>query len=180
MVKQGIYTELDGIRVANPVNASWAYTLETGDYVKKGEDRAREFYMPATGANGGQVSKAALADPWQSVTYHKTKDLIGVVTIFNVHVDSKGKGEVTRVKLPTLAHNSFQQTLIYSGRIGDRITLGYREFSNNMARPAYNNDVEYDLNESKIVGYKGARVEIIEATNQEITYKVMSNFLPTN
>lgn len=113
------------------------------------------------------------------MTYHKEKDLIGIVTIFNVHVDSKGNGNVSRVKLPTLAHNSFQQTLIYSGRIGDRITLGYREFSNNMARPAFNNDVEYDLNESKIVGYKGARVEVIKATNQEIKYKVLSNFIPT-
>lgn len=103
---------------------------------------------------------------------------MGIITIVNAHVNSKVSG-VKRVKLPTLADNSFQQTLIYSGRIGDRITLGYREFSNSLARPAFNNDVEYDLNESKIVGYKGARVEVIEATNQEITYKVLSNFITT-
>ena len=27
--------------------------------------------------------------------------------------------------------------------IGDKINVGYREFSNNTARPAFNNDVEY-------------------------------------
>lgn len=179
MVKQGTYTEIDGIHISKPVKASWAYTLESGNYVKKGEDKVREFYMPDSGPNGGAVQKSALADPWQSVTYHKTKDKIGVVTIFNAHVDSKVEG-VSRVKLPTLAQNSFQQTLIYSGRIGDRITLGYREFSNNMARPAFNNDVDYDLTESTTVGYKGARIEVIKATNQSITYKVFSNFISTN
>ena len=58
------------------------------------------------------------------------------------------------------------------------LTLGYREFSNDKARPAFNNDVEYDLNSSKIIGYKGARIEVIEADNQNITYKVLSNFNP--
>lgn len=69
-----------------------------------------------------------------------------------------------------------QQTLIYSGRIGNRITLGYREFNSDMARPAFNNDVTYDLSDSKILGYKGARIEVLNASNTEITYKVLSDF----
>lgn len=71
---------------------------------------------------------------------------------------------------------SFQSTLIYSGRIGNRITLGYREFQRNVARPAFNNDVAYDLSESMIVGYKGARLEVLSATNTEIRYKVLAGF----
>jgi hypothetical protein len=70
----------------------------------------------------------------------------------------------------------FQQTLIYSGKIGTKITLGYRESSGDLARPAFNNDVSYDLSESKILGYKGARLEVINATNTEITYKVIADF----
>lgn len=70
----------------------------------------------------------------------------------------------------------FQQHLLYNGKIGDRITLGYREFSNQMARPAFSNDVVYDLSESSMLGYKGARIEVIKATNTEITYKVLSGF----
>lgn len=69
-----------------------------------------------------------------------------------------------------------QQTLIYSGKIGNRITLGYREFSDGTARPAFNNDVAYDLSESRILGYKGARLEVVKATNTEITYKVLAGF----
>ena len=60
--------------------------------------------------------------------------------------------------------------------MGNKINIGYREFSSNSARPAFNNDVEYDLNESKQIGYKGALLEVIKATNQDITYKVLKNF----
>jgi hypothetical protein len=37
-----------------------------------------------------------------------------------------------------------------------------------MARPAFNNDVEYDLSESKLIGYKGAQFEVIEASNRAL------------
>jgi hypothetical protein len=36
--------------------------------------------------------------------------------------------------------------------------------------------VEYDLSESKIIGYAGARLEVIKATNTGIEYKVIKNF----
>jgi hypothetical protein len=72
--------------------------------------------------------------------------------------------------------NSFQQNLLYNGKIGNRIMLGYREFSSNLARAAFSNEVAYDLAESKILGYKGARIEVIMATNTEITYKILSGF----
>ena len=45
-----------------------------------------------------------------------------------------------------------------------------------MARPAFSNDVEYDLLESKTIAYKGAMIEVIEATNQHIKYIVKRNF----
>ncbi|MQA19166.1 hypothetical protein [Rugamonas rivuli] len=71
---------------------------------------------------------------------------------------------------------SLQQTLLYNGKIGNRITLSYREFSQDLARPAFTNEVAYDLSESKILGYKGARLEVISATNTELTYRVVAGF----
>ena len=81
------------------------------------------------------------------------------------------KADYEKKKYPVTNSDSFQQTLIYSGKVGDKINVGYREFSSNVARPAFNNEVEYDLSESKIIGYKGARIEVIEATNEYIKYK---------
>lgn len=84
--------------------------------------------------------------------------------------------EFSMDKATAFHKNSFQQTLIYSGKIGNRVTLGYREFSRDFARPAFSNEVTYDLSESNILGYKGARLEVIGATNTEITYKVLNGF----
>ena len=75
-----------------------------------------------------------------------------------------------------LSQDSFKQTLIYSGKVGNKINVGYREFSGSVARPAFNNNVEYDLSESLVIGYKGAQIEVLEATNQYIRYKVLRNF----
>jgi hypothetical protein len=71
---------------------------------------------------------------------------------------------------------TLQQTLLYNGKIGNRITLSYREFFDNRARPDFTNEVAYDLSESKILGYRGARLEVISATNTELVYKIISGF----
>lgn len=78
--------------------------------------------------------------------------------------------------MPSLHRDSFQQTLLYSGKVGNKINIGYREFSNSLARPAFNNNVEYDLSESKTIAYKGAQLEILEATNQHIKFRLIKNF----
>jgi hypothetical protein len=94
-----------------------------------------------------------------------------------------GKGQCSDIvyslenSMGTPMADHFQQTLLYNGRIGNRIALGYREFSGQVARPAFSNEVSYDLSESSIVGYKGARIEIIKATNTEVTYKIISGFI---
>ncbi len=177
MMRQGKYYEKDAINLSQDITFGLfrMYTLAPGDYIKTGEDKEAEYYQPGSGLRGGKVTKAALADPWESVQLLKNKNKIGIVTIFHVKVSEEANG-VTRVKRPFLADDSFQQTLIYSGKIGTKVKIGYREFSNNMARPAFNNDVEYDLSESKIIGYKGARIEILEATNEFIRYRVIQNF----
>ncbi len=72
--------------------------------------------------------------------------------------------------------NSLQQTVIYTGKQDNILKFSYREFSNDMARPAFTTDITYDLNESNIIGYKSFRAEVIEATNTEIKYKILNGF----
>jgi hypothetical protein len=177
MLKQGKFVERDAIFLARSMGVGLMspYTLLPGYYVKTGEDEDSEFYLPAEGGDGGHINKAALADPWESIQLYKHEPKVGIVTVFHVHVLSDSDG-IKRTKHLLLSDNSFQQTLIYSGKIGNKIKIGYREFSNNQARPAFNNDVDYDLDESKTIGYKGARIEIIEATNEFVKFKVLQNF----
>ncbi len=97
------------------------------------------------------------------------------ISVFKIKACNR-KASFDRRKYPIATENALQQTLIYSGKVGDKINISYREFSNDVARPAFNHDVEYDLSESMTIGYKGAQIEIIEATNELIRYKVLRNF----
>lgn len=70
---------------------------------------------------------------------------------------------------------TFRQELIYLGRSGDELSFKYREYSGSLARPAFSADLKYDLSESQTIGYRGARIEVIEAGNQLIRYRVNSH-----
>ncbi len=177
MVHQGKYVESDAIfmRSDTVIGLLAVYTFTRGYYLKKGSDQESEFYLPEGGSESGRVIESPIADPFQVIRLDKKSgDLCGVTT-FNLEACTD-KHDYERKKYPIASHDSFQQILIYSGRIGDKVNIGYREFSNNVARPAFSNDVEYDINDSNIIGYKGCQIEIIEANNQYIKYKVIKNF----
>jgi hypothetical protein len=53
------------------------------------------------------------------------------------------------------------------------MTIQYREFKNDIARPAFTQEIKYDLSQGKEIGYTGSRFEIIRATNTELVYKVL-------
>jgi len=79
-------------------------------------------------------------------------------------------------KIFRIKSNSFQQIIEYNGKSGSTLKFTYREFSSNMARQAYTSDFTMDLLEGNQIGYKGALLEIISATNSRIEYKVIRNF----
>jgi hypothetical protein len=175
MLKQGKYKEHAALFVPTKRDVTWAYEVHPGYYLMSGQDEKAEYYVPESGSAGGHVEKAVLADPWKSVMARKNKPELCVVTILNAVV-CKPVNDLQRLKRPILADDAFQRTLIYNGRVGSKINIAYREFSNSLARPAFNNEVEYDLNESKVIGYKGAELEVLEATNQHIKFRLIRNF----
>ncbi len=72
--------------------------------------------------------------------------------------------------------NSFQQSLMYNGKIGNKINIAYREYDEGRARPAFSNEVEYDMSESDIIAYKGAIIKVLEFSNTQLKYQVIKNF----
>lgn len=66
-----------------------------------------------------------------------------------------------------------RKELIYTGVSKNVITVIYREYKDDMARPAYTQELKYDLGEGRVIGFKGARFEVIEATNTGIRYRVL-------
>lgn len=70
----------------------------------------------------------------------------------------------------------YKQEFIYNGKVGSGVKFIYREYINNIARPAFQQDLQYDLNESNIIGFKGLRIEIVNTTNTSVEYKILSGF----
>jgi hypothetical protein len=176
LLRQGKYSEQDAILLSEDftVGLTSPYTLMRGHYIKQGDDAETEFYIPSS-KDGGRIEKNLFSDPPKIVQAYKTLKKLCVITVLNGVVCSEG-AQFSRTKQPIESVDSFQQALIYSGRVGNRVRIGYREFSTSLARPAFNNEAEYDLNDSKTIGYKNARLEILDATNESIRYRVLSNF----
>jgi hypothetical protein len=80
------------------------------------------------------------------------------------------------IEIVSVSQNNFKQEFIYNGKAGNILKFSYREFTNDMARPAFNQDVQYDLSESNEIGFKGARFLVLNATNMKLEYKVLSAF----
>lgn len=71
--------------------------------------------------------------------------------------------------------NSFRAQILYSGLSGNTIKTVYREFVEDLARPAFSQELQYNLDESKIISYKSVRIEILKATNTQIDFKVIGD-----
>lgn len=176
LVRQGAYIEHDAIQVTTSISAG-LYTIHPGIYLKTGDAPGQELFFPG-GSNPGRVTKSAFADDWSYVIIKKENPpRICVLTSYNSAITTcSAAGGYTRTKVESQVANSFQQTLIYNGKVGNKLNIGYREFSNSLARPAFNNNVEYDLSEGSLIRYKGAELQIIEATNQYLRFKLIKNF----
>lgn len=66
-----------------------------------------------------------------------------------------------------------RKELIYSGKSGNTIEISYREFRGGLAAPAFYQNLKYDLSESKKITFQNFQIEIINAGNQSITYRVV-------
>ncbi|WP_312971082.1 hypothetical protein [Acinetobacter gerneri] len=170
MLTQGTYTEREALHIKERKSAFGGVFVNKGYFLKTGEDAKGSYYQARNDIpDGGSINSPniglVLLDNGE----------ICILTAFSTK-DCKLKLNGEKTKVSVASDNSFQQTLIYNGKVGNKINIGYREFSSSLARPAFNNDVEYDLSESKTIGYKGALLEVIEANNQSIKYKVLKNF----
>ena len=84
--------------------------------------------------------------------------------------------EFAEILTPIPKKEYFKQDFIYNGKVGNAIKFTYREYADDLARPAFTQDLQYDLTESSIIGFKGIRIEILSATNIKIQYKVLSYY----
>ena len=67
-----------------------------------------------------------------------------------------------------------KKELIYQGKQGDTLRFRYREYINDIVRPAFDQTVEYNLDTDKVVTFRGMKILVDNADNQEIAYRIVS------
>lgn len=84
----------------------------------------------------------------------------------------------TTSSIALLGQDSFRYVALYQGKIGNKIRISFREFYKSMARPAFTQDIDYELESdgTALVGFKGLRIQVLKATNLDITYKVIKDY----
>ena len=136
---------------------------DSGKYY--GDSRATYTMLGATVPSGERAGIYVPNDPTQSaVIYHYTSSYkLGKVPVSGIQP----------TVIETWGEDSFKRELVYLGVQQNSITIQYREFKNDIARPAFTQEIKYDLSQGKEIGYKGSRFEIVRATNTELVYKVL-------
>lgn len=70
---------------------------------------------------------------------------------------------------------AFTAELIYSGLAGKVMRAVYREYVGDMARPAFSQELQYDVGTDRTIAYKSLRMRVDSASNSAIRYEVTSD-----
>lgn len=73
------------------------------------------------------------------------------------------------------SHDFVRKELLYSGKSGSTIEVSYREFRGGFAAPAFFQNLKYDLTESNVIRFQRFRIEVVQADNQAIRYKILDD-----
>ena len=95
---------------------------------------------------------------------------------FSVSLKPKQEPKYEFTRVDDYSQPGFKQELIYNGRVDNYIKFLYRELFFGTARSPFNQEVQYDINDGNTIGFKGLRIEILEATNTKIKYRVLNSF----
>lgn len=115
----------------------------------------------------GQTKTATIGDAFlvdQDGELIKTKQWVGLIN------SPDGWGITSHYSA-----NFIRKELLYSGRTGNTIEIAYREFRGGFAAPAFSQNLKYDLSESRTIQFQKFSIEVINADNQRITYKVLND-----
>lgn len=79
---------------------------------------------------------------------------------------------VRTIEKTSTTQESFQVDVLYQGLSKGEVKISYREFLDGIARPAFTQDVTYELdsNGTAMIGFKGMRLRVLKATGQYIEY----------
>lgn len=67
---------------------------------------------------------------------------------------------------------AYRAQMIYSGLTGNTIRTAFREFTGDFIRPAFTQELQYNLSQDSTIAYKSIKIQVLEASNSQIRYRV--------
>lgn len=115
----------------------------------------------------GQMRSATIGEPFlvdQNGTVSSVRQWVGIM-------NSPDGWQVTQ----RASQDFIKKELLYSGKSGSTIEISYREFRGGFAAPAFSQSLKYDLAESKTIRFQRFVIDVITATNQTFTYRIVGD-----
>jgi hypothetical protein len=164
---------MPSIRILESFNvARRTYQPQTPRPMGTGDKISRFLIEHETG--DPQLTMNVCFDPSDSVFFMPNGYGICDFIIKGLH--NSGPVRTTPEKYVDVRQPQFRQELIYNGKVGNSVKFLYREFHGDTMRAPFSQEVQYDLQEGKTIGFKGARLEVLTSTNRLIEYRVLKNF----
>jgi uncharacterized protein (UPF0333 family) len=104
------------------------------------------------------------------LTYNFEKDSVMVATVGS---EMMNWTTIYKNDVYQTVQGTFVTTLTYSGKQGNVLKIYYREESNNFARPSFTQELTYDITSDPIITFRHTKIQVVEATNSEIKFKVL-------
>jgi len=182
IVEKGRVTTHDGLFLKNTITWGDGFLLKKFT-ISPGKLRARQsdanytyFYSDKMTVYDALLGTSPYAAGGLCVKTTDPTYIRGFFVTGKCNNNFKPAPQVERTRVVDVDAPNFRQELIYNGRSGDTVKFLYREFSGDYARPPFSQDVQYDLKDGNVIGFKGARIEISAATNTSLSYRVLSTF----
>lgn len=153
------------------------------------QDGGRYFIGIADWPNGvglqiasSGIVEAAKNDGWR--IYRDTVEAYGTVQKVSPYTIKHMGVLTTWPKDPFLKMSSvpylskekgFKAELLYTGITGNSLRLTFREYSNDMARPAFTQELTYNLKESAVIAFRTLKIKVIKATNSSLKFTVIED-----
>lgn len=181
LITRGVVFWRQAIRTSGPTQINMgvgnAVVAPQGTYVLRVEDDAARYFAGGPPVTSGLANGAY---PDGGICLAREDDT--VIGIFTVPGGCGNKNlaaaSFESVTVPDDAvANIWRKELIYNGRSGDTIRVIYREYtSGDLARPAFTQELQYDLSQQMEIGFREVRLQVESATNTVIRYRVLQPF----
>lgn len=173
VISHGLYSTAKAIHVEDDIKVGLLgeNRILAGFYVIEGEDAKSEYFKPDSGSNGGKIKKWFIADPVRGVQAYKARQTLCTISVFNEQ-DCRNNAAFTRVERLVAANGSKHDQLVYDGRQGNVLTFRYVRSSNPDAASDAG-QVQHDLSQSTRVSYRGLAFEVVAATGNTLTYRIL-------